>query len=95
MFKLNKFIRRFKKMSIKCDVCSADVTPNPDSDEIREYTMMNIKGNKVCVCLDCDDALYDYLINKKWKEDSEKIRQERIEISKENQVTDEELNIKI
>lgn len=48
------------RMAIICDICGADVTPDEDT-EISDYDIIKIQGDKICLCLDCHNAVYDWL----------------------------------
>ena len=75
-------------MAIKCDVCNADVTPKglgdlDDDDNGPDYSIIQIKGDKVCLCIDCEDALYEYYTNGNWKKDSARLLKQIEEENKE------------
>ncbi len=47
-------------MSMKCDKCNEDVTPSQD-DEIRNYFILKIQGRNICLCIDCESAISEWL----------------------------------
>lgn len=63
---LFKFITKFSesgsknKMAIICDICKIDVTPNEDT-EINEYSVLKFHGDRICLCVDCECAIYEWL----------------------------------
>jgi hypothetical protein len=61
-------------MAIICDVCGEDVTPN-DECEFNDYEIVNING-KICLCLDCYNALSEFMLSEEFKKFSAKRKAE-------------------
>lgn len=58
---------------ILCDNCRADVTPNED-DEISERNIINLNGEKVCLCTDCFIVLRDFIKSEEFKKKAYKYK---------------------
>lgn len=54
------------KMAIICDICKENVTPTEET-EIVDYSIIKVKGDKLCLCIDCESVLYEWIYGEEFK----------------------------
>jgi len=54
-------------MAIICDICKEDVTPDEDSEIGKEFIILRIREDKICLCMDCENAVSEYLKSEECK----------------------------
>lgn len=64
-------------MSIICDVCKADVTPDEDSSEgVQDYFRLKLNGSKPYLCWDCYHAISEWVESEDCKKHCLKVKKE-------------------
>lgn len=68
--KLSKQInsRRGKNMSINCDVCKKDLTPNSQGEKVHSF--VSLQDRKFCLCPDCQEVILTFILSEDCKKKS-------------------------